>query len=139
MADPTTKTQSMFGNARFVLDAFDVDAAVALGLLRRDVAIETSDPTSSKYGVAYNQRRNIAGIVFPSQQAAKSGRMKRSRVFTLVPFLPWATTVSLAIDKTIRVPAIAAAPERLGKRGLKSEPRPKHSRKQEGKKTLCKW
>ncbi|KAJ8531784.1 hypothetical protein ON010_g14178 [Phytophthora cinnamomi] len=68
------KTTVNVWHARFVMDAFDIDAAVVLGLLRRNVAVETSDPTSPTYVVTYNKRRNIADTEFPSQKAARSNR-----------------------------------------------------------------
>ncbi|KAE8890293.1 hypothetical protein PF003_g25614 [Phytophthora fragariae] len=43
-----------------------------LGLLRDDVAVESTNPTSSTYNFAYQLRENIAYSVFSSQKAVHS-------------------------------------------------------------------
>ncbi|RAW23671.1 hypothetical protein PC110_g19901 [Phytophthora cactorum] len=45
-------------------------------------------------------------------------------------FKPWPTNVTLAVDAEMRIPEFEAEPERVGKRGLKPRPKPKHNRKQ---------
>lgn len=45
-------------------------------------------------------------------------------------FRPWPNNVSLATDSTLLIPLLQVDEERLGKRGLKPGPKPKHKRKQ---------
>ncbi|KAE8967337.1 hypothetical protein PR001_g28134 [Phytophthora rubi] len=45
-------------------------------------------------------------------------------------FCPWPIDVTLATDATLRIPELEVTPARMGKRGFKPGPKPKHKRKQ---------
>ncbi|KAE8875609.1 hypothetical protein PF005_g16499 [Phytophthora fragariae] len=72
MSKSRARNPPNYGSARFSLDVSDLEAARELGLLRDDVAVESTNPTSSTYGLAYQLRENIANSIFSSQKAVHS-------------------------------------------------------------------
>ncbi|ETI38256.1 hypothetical protein F443_15949, partial [Phytophthora nicotianae P1569] len=63
---------SKYGQARFVVDASDVQAARDLGLLRDDVVLDSENSVAENYGLVYDRLENLAKHEFASQKAARS-------------------------------------------------------------------
>ncbi|ETP49673.1 hypothetical protein F442_04871 [Phytophthora nicotianae P10297] len=72
MALNTPDASGKFGNARFALDTDDLQSAREMGLLLDTVPVESEDSTSTSYGIAYNQQKNIADHEFSSQQSVRA-------------------------------------------------------------------
>ncbi|KUF98952.1 NPP1 protein [Phytophthora nicotianae] len=76
MVSPATSHKppslSNYGQARFVLDASDVQAARDLGLLRDNVVLDSEQFTAENYGLVYDRLENLANHEFASQKAARS-------------------------------------------------------------------
>ncbi|ETN01625.1 hypothetical protein PPTG_17079 [Phytophthora nicotianae INRA-310] len=67
-----TPPLSKYGQARFVVDASDVQAARDLGLLRDDVVLDSENSVAENYGLVYDRLENLAKHEFASQKAARS-------------------------------------------------------------------
>ncbi|ETP31310.1 hypothetical protein F442_19818 [Phytophthora nicotianae P10297] len=63
-----TRKARTFGSPLFVVNDSELDMARSLGLLRQDVPIQGTDPSKSKYGVAYQRRENIGIETHGSQK-----------------------------------------------------------------------